>query len=455
MTNTAKHSLARRVMLVVPLLLAIWFIPLLSVHRPIQYDEAFTYLRYAKSPLLALFAYELPNNHLIHSFGVWLATSFMGDSLLAIRFVSIASALLCAAQAVRLTAKLSNLSAGLLAAALLMIIPLWGEMIANARGYTLSAFLTLVFVEMIYFSGTTPSRNRTRALMGVCILLMLTLPSMALLIAAGCLWVIWLAWNSRYRAVILMRYLPPMIGGTLIGGLFYTTVFIYGDAPSHATTFGEESMIALIRGWVGQVFVSFPAIALAVGVIFGLAVLWSSHRRMIVLFGAILGVALSLSVAQELVTGRVFFARNFYYLIPLTTLVSGVGLAALLRARPALVAAAVFACLMVGGNLFQMLNAPTEASQLAAAVETEAETGDFLLIGCCIDFPVYYSHRDKPDLFRHTSETRRIVLIPTPFAMLDEMFAYHRQNGLAIEPETCTAAEWGNRAVTLCPDPVN
>ena len=188
MTNTAKHSLARRFILVVPLLLALWFIPFLSLHRPVQYDEAFTYLRYARSPLIALFAYELPNNHLIHSFGVWLTTSLMGDSLLAIRFVSIASALLCAAQLIRLTARLSTLSAGLLAASLLAVIPMWAEMVVNARGYTLSAFLTLVFIEMIYFSGTTPSRNRTRALLGVCVLLMLTLPTMALLIAAGCLW---------------------------------------------------------------------------------------------------------------------------------------------------------------------------------------------------------------------------------------------------------------------------
>ena len=159
MTNTANHWLVRRFMLVAPLLLALWLIPLLSIHRPVQYDEAFTYLRYAKSPLVALFAYELPNNHLIHSFGVWLTTSLMGDSLLAIRFVSVASALLCAAQLIRLTAKLSTLSAGLLAASLLTVIPMWAEMVANARGYTLSAFLTLVLIKMLCFSGETPSRT--------------------------------------------------------------------------------------------------------------------------------------------------------------------------------------------------------------------------------------------------------------------------------------------------------
>jgi hypothetical protein len=456
MTNTAKYSRTRLYILIVPLLLAMWLIPLLSVHRPAQYDEAFTYLRYAQSPLLALFAYELPNNHLLHSFGVWLMTSVMGDSLLAIRFVSIAASLLCAAQLIRLTARVSNLSAGLLAAALLMIVPLWGEMVANARGYTLSAFLTLVFIEMIYFSGIALSRGQTRALMGICVMLMLTLPSMGLLIAAGCVWIVWHAWNSRYRTVILKSYLPPMIGGTLIGGLFYTTVFIYGDASSHATTFGEESLIALINAWFVQVFNSLPAIVLAIGVIFGLIVLWRSQRRMLVLFGAVLGVALSLSFVQEIVTGKVFFARNFYYLIPLTTLMSGVGLAAVLRAKPALVGTAVFVCLLFGINLFQTLNAPTEASQLAASIETNSEAGDVLQIGCCLDFPVYYSYRDTLDLFLYTPETRRIVFVPTQYATLDEMLVYHhRQNGIAIALETCIKTEWGRTEVAICPNPVN
>ena len=450
MLDLTGRMLLRRFLLVVPLLLAYWMISLLSIHRPIQYDEAFTYLRYAKSPLVALFAYELPNNHLIHSFGVWLTTSLMGDSLIAIRFVSVASALLCAAQLIRLTSKVSTLGAGLLAASLLLIVPLWAEMVANARGYTLSAFLTLVFIEMLYFSGETPSRNRTRALMGVCILLMLTLPTMALLIAAACLWVIWRAWNSRNPALMLASYLPPLIVGTLIGGLFYTTVFIYGNASSHATTFGEEGLSALVLGWLAQVFVSLPAVMLAVGVIFGLVALWASHRRMIVLLGVVLGVVLSLSLVQEIVTGKVFFARNFYYLIPLVTLLSGMGLAALSRAKPPLVTAVVLTCLLLGANHFQTLNAPNEISQLAEAIKAKARDGDVILISCCLDFPINYMHRQRQELFHFTTDNKRVIFVPTAVTSLEGLMAYNHQNGPQLVPETCQQEQWGRTEITVC-----
>jgi hypothetical protein len=450
MLDQTGRSLMRRLSLVLSLLLAFWMISLATIHRPVQYDEAFTYLRYARSPLVALFVYELPNNHLIHSFGVWLTTSIMGNSLLAIRFISLASALLCAAQLIRLTSRISNLSAGLLAASFLTVIPLWAEMVANARGYTLSAFLTLMFIEMIYFGGSALSGKKKRALMGICVLLMLTLPTMALLIAAGCLWMIWRVWNTQRRRLTLTNYLPPIVVGTLIGGLFYLTVFSYGNASSHATRFGEDGLIALIGAWTAQVFTALPAVALATGVFAGVMVLWRAHRRLAVLFALILGVVIVISLAQEIVTGRVFFARNFYYLIPLTALLGGVGIAWLLRPVAVLRYVSVGVLLLIGIGVFQPLNEPTEASLLAAAIETETRAGDVVLVSCCLDYPLYYTHRQRQELFQLTPEVKRVVFIPTALASLEELMAYSRENGAPIAPETCEQKRWGLTEITIC-----
>jgi uncharacterized membrane protein len=191
-------------------------------------------------------------------------------------------------------------------------------------------------------------------------------------------------------------------------------------------------------------------VALLIGVFAGAIVLWRAHRRLIFLFALILGIVIVISLVQEIVTGRVFFARNFYYLIPLTALLGGVGIAWLLRPVAALRYVGVCLLLVMGIGVFQPLNTPTEASQLAAAIETETRAGDVVLVSCCLDYPLYYAHRQRQGLFQLTPEAKRVVFVPTALATLEELIAYSRQNGAPIVPETCEQKRWGRTEITIC-----
>jgi hypothetical protein len=65
----------------------------LDLFRGVRFDEAYTYINYARAPLYrALSDYSFPNNHLFHTFLVFLSTRLLGNTLLAlIRLWSAAS----------------------------------------------------------------------------------------------------------------------------------------------------------------------------------------------------------------------------------------------------------------------------------------------------------------------------------------------------------------------------
>jgi hypothetical protein len=83
-------------------LLAVPLVYIPNLTRTIRYDEAYTFLHYADSPVHALLLYTYPNNHFLDSFFVWLSTTLMGTSLIAIRFPSFAAGLLSVAMLYRL-----------------------------------------------------------------------------------------------------------------------------------------------------------------------------------------------------------------------------------------------------------------------------------------------------------------------------------------------------------------
>ncbi|NOG51904.1 MAG: hypothetical protein HND48_22570 [Chloroflexi bacterium] len=405
-----NETTLRRVGIPVVLLLIVWFIFSLSAHRSMQYDESFTFLRYAQSPLVALFAYELPNNHLLHSFGVWLMTSIMGDSIIAIRSVSMASGLLCVAVLFRITRRIAGIEAGTLAVAVMMIMPMWAEMVANARGYTLSALLTLLFVGELLGTSSRYWFPNSRLLLVLTVLLTLTLPTMVLLIAAALIWVLLRMWRGDPRRRLVDTAILPIIVGTVIGGVFYMSVFVYGHASAFGG-FGEASIVELIIGWTTQIFAMPLALVLLVGIVVGIAVLWKRNWDLLILCSIIVGVALTFSIVQDVVTGRTFFARNFFYLIPLTALVAGVGLARSIRAVPMVSDVTATFLLMSSAVLFVGLNKSTPLERFTLEVGKRIRPDDLLLVDCCYDAPLMYVYRATPELFTYSPDKRRAIFV--------------------------------------------
>lgn len=113
--------------------------------KPVQYDEAYTYLAFASRPLnKALSDYHLPNNHLLHTLFVHLSTRLLGEGILAIRLPALLAGGLLVPAAYLLSSKLYNRFAGYSAAMLVAVTPILVDYSINARGYTLVALFTLL-----------------------------------------------------------------------------------------------------------------------------------------------------------------------------------------------------------------------------------------------------------------------------------------------------------------------
>lgn len=113
--------------------------------KPVQYDEAYTYLAFASRPLnKALSDYHLPNNHLLHTLFVHLSTRLLGEGVLAIRLPALMAGGLLIPAAYLLGSKLYNKFTGYLSAMLVAVTPILVDYSINARGYTLVALFTLL-----------------------------------------------------------------------------------------------------------------------------------------------------------------------------------------------------------------------------------------------------------------------------------------------------------------------
>ena len=113
--------------------------------KPIQYDEAYTFLSFASRPLnKALSDYHLPNNHLLHTLFVHLSTRLLGEGVLAIRLPALLAGGLLIPAAYLLGSKLYNKFTGYLSAMLVAVTPILVDYSINARGYTLVALFTLL-----------------------------------------------------------------------------------------------------------------------------------------------------------------------------------------------------------------------------------------------------------------------------------------------------------------------
>lgn len=134
---------------------------------------------------------------------------------------------------------------------------------------------------------------------------------MVLLIAAALIWVLLRMWRGDPRRRLVDTAILPIIVGTVIGGVFYMSVFVYGHASAFGG-FGEASIVELIIGWTTQIFAMPLALVLLVGIVVGIAVLWKRNWDLLILCSIIVGVALTFSIVQDVVTGRTFFARNFF-----------------------------------------------------------------------------------------------------------------------------------------------
>lgn len=322
----------RELFTVVGLLILIFAFYSATFRHTMQCDEVNTLYKYAINPISALFAYTTPNNHLFHSFAVWLTTSLMGFSHIAVRYTAFMASILMFAMAYRVGRKALDHQAGIASMALLVTSLGLAGFTVDARGYTLSALLTLILFDLIFLSDSQHSRRRNYAIILVSYLLLMVLPSMILVLFPAMSWKLW-----QYRQT---RSTPPLLDivGICVGGLdaffFYMPSILSGSALEHLGQFGEPSVPVLLSQWINLLYTPFAfgivsLVASAIG--FTLLIVQSRQHKLLIGIVLILGTAIGVAVLQQTLTGRTLYARNYFYLLPVMTILGGIGIATLFR----------------------------------------------------------------------------------------------------------------------------
>jgi len=322
----------RETFIIVGLLLLIVAVYSASLDRTMQCDEANTLYKYASNPLSALFGYTTPNNHLFHSFLVWITTSLMGFSHIAVRYTAFMASVLTFAMAYRVGRKTLNHYSGIATMGLLGISLGVAGFSLDARGYTLSALLTLILIDLIFLSPHGNIRRLNYGVLLVSFLLLMVLPSMILLIIPILLWKLW-EYKQIRRSKHIQQIFSICVGG-LSAFFFYLPAILEGSALEHLSRFGEPDFITLVAHWLELVYspsiLGIPALILiAIG--FSYLIVKSDKTNLLVGIILIVVIAIGVALIQYLLTDRTLYARNYFYLVSVFALLGGVGLTVILR----------------------------------------------------------------------------------------------------------------------------
>jgi hypothetical protein len=353
----------------------------LLLARPLHYDEAFTLTEYvSRSPLFFLTRYTHPNNHVLHTLLVWIATR-AGDALWIARlpaFVAGVSVIPATwLVAVRHDSRAAWIAAGLAAGATPLV-----EYSAQARGYT----ILTVCVLLLYALRPSPLAGGLIAAAGAW-----TIPVMAYA-AAG-----YLAWRfleDRGTAVRMgviaaaaafILYVPILV----VSGL--DSIVANGNVlpVPYGVFFAElpRSLAMMWREWN----VSFSWIG---GLVLAIAAV--TQRK----FGRPLLVAAAMIAALLVVTHRVPFARVWIFLLPLFLVAAAHGLSRITPGRLApwlaiLIAAAGAANAVRLTARPSFFEDPAFAHTREMAAFVARDPAPLLIVGP-LDAPLAYELRHAP-----------------------------------------------------------
>lgn len=419
------------------------------LNRTVMYDEAYTLINYAANPFLALFSYTQPNNHLLNSLMMWLVTAVMGNSPLILRFSAFAMGMLALAVAYRLGKRIRDEDTGLLALALLAAMFTFVRFSTEARGYTLTILLTLLWIETLIFAPPDlPGRTRY-AFLTLSALPVMVMPSMLLLTAGVIVWLLWQTLHT-YTLNQLVQRLLPIIVGTAIGMLFYLHAIVTGLIQQHARNFGEWDMRLLFWEWFGMTFSpAFIGMLMIFGLVAACAVVYrSKNRNWFILPVVIIAMTGFITLIQWHITGKGFFARNYIFLTAPIIIVAAAGLRRIARQWSYGLAIGVMLLSIV--PVQRLHNYIPEIDVVINAIRHHTHPGDFVVTGCCAEVPAYYylEIREPTGWLTATPDKQRVVIIPTPLDNFEVLYARANTEGL-IRKE-CREDLWDTVTVYIC-----
>lgn len=374
----------------------------------ITYDEVVTVRYFAVSPVYALTLWAAPNNHLLHSLLVWASTMLIGRSEIAIRLPAFFAALLTIAGTYRLGRRMQSKQSGLLAAVIVTCLSGLIAFATTARGYSLGLFLTIQLMEHVLFP-----RRTARRLLLLSMALILVVPSMIMLLLGVGLWAI----------LRSHRLAPALVVGTLSGGMFYLPSIIL---RTFVVDFGLLSWVELAHHFAELLKPAPLWGLLAPLATIGFFGLQPRHRW---LWASIALVTVAVTVIQGAVSQRFFYARNYLYLFPLLAILAGTTAACLPRWSQGIITLSW----ILPPLMWTMTQVPVSADILSAEpdlmrlvdyIDTDLSPGDGLMVGCCIDQPLWYYAARRIDQLDPDGK-RRLVAVTTPHATLEQVLDGH------------------------------
>ena len=264
----------------------------LHLFWPMQYDETYTYLAFARRSLFAALSdYHLPNNHIFHTLLVYISTRLLGDAPWAIRLPAFLAGWLTIPAAYVLARRHYNLTAAFLASALAALWPFLVYYSANARGYSLIGLLVLLLILLGTYLLGRPNLAGWIIFALLAALGIFTVPVMLYGFGVVCLWLALSKLRGQARAYPGRQFFYCLAAGGLLAGaaaglLYLPAVLVSGPGAVFGNSFVRsmslpdlwralpEGLSALLGDWTTQM----PRwLAACAGGLFVLG--WLLHRR--------------------------------------------------------------------------------------------------------------------------------------------------------------------------------
>jgi hypothetical protein len=207
---------------------------------PMRYDEAFTFLNYARDPLmLGLTRYDMPNNHLFHTFLVHVAYRLVGDAPWALRLPAFLAGVLVMPATYLAVRALYGRDAALGAMALVATAMAGIEISTYARGYST---VTLLFLILVCLGAGLRRADRAAgwglfAVLGA--LALYTVPTGLYAVATVAAWLLLEAWTGDLT-VPPRRFVACLVGAlaavAALTAMLYAPILIRTDLSTLLAT---------------------------------------------------------------------------------------------------------------------------------------------------------------------------------------------------------------------------
>jgi hypothetical protein len=299
---------------------------------PIKYDEATTFLNYARHPLWdAISDYSAPNNHVLHTLCAHLSLRIFGHHDWALRLPAFIFGCSLVPATYGLARMLSNREAALIAAAMTAGSAKLVEYSVNARGYTLLVLLSLALIALGLRLIRSGGAMAWAAFSGVAALGFFTIPTMLYVYAAVLLW---MAANRNLERIFLKRMCVSSLATFLMTAILYLPALlrsgpkavlfsrIVRPLPFHEFFRQAPTLPSLLWAkWTA----AFPGVLLAVLLAGFVVAILREEDVFRLRFSLVMSFAIAV-IGLMIVHRVVPFSRVFLFALPIGAIYSSAGL---------------------------------------------------------------------------------------------------------------------------------